>query len=492
MYMSGGYDIEKIASVVGSENIFKEDGDISPYRKGGPVSGGDPVAVVKPPDNRSVRNLIKLARKEGMNLVFRSSTTPSIHGASVPRGKAIIVDMSEMGRLLRLDRRNKVALIEPGVTFEKLIPEAEKAGLKVLMPLLPRKGKSVLASCLEREPIIIPKYHWDMTDPLLCTEIIFGTGDIFRTGSAAGPGSLEMQWASGLAQKNPMGPAQTDFVRIVQGSQGTMAAVTWCSLKLEVKPSAHRIYFCAERNIELLIDLTYRALRQRLGDEWFVLNSQALATVVSKDGDNIHDIADAQAPYTLVFGISGYEYLPEERISYQEKDISNHAQAAGVALRSEIPGCSWRRMERIISGVSELPYYKTRVEGAFYDIFFLTTLNRVPRFLSIMNEQAEKHGYPAERIGVYIQPIQQGRNAHVEFTLYYKPEDEPHIIDLFDSASKALAKEGAFFSRPYGIWADIAYERCADTVRALRLVKNILDPDHILNRDRLCFSREVV
>ncbi len=67
---------------------------------------------------------------------------------------------------------------------------------------------------------MIPKYHWDTTDPMLCTEIVFGTGDIFRTGSAAGPGSLKEQWAHGGAQKNPMGPAQTDFARIVQGSQG--------------------------------------------------------------------------------------------------------------------------------------------------------------------------------------------------------------------------------------------------------------------------------
>ena len=99
-----------------------------------------------------------------------------------------------MDKIVRSDRRNKVALIEPGITFQELIDEADKMGLKVLMPLLPRAGKSVIGSYLEREPIQIPKYHWDMTDPLLCTELVFGTGDLFRTGSAAGPGSLEQQW----------------------------------------------------------------------------------------------------------------------------------------------------------------------------------------------------------------------------------------------------------------------------------------------------------
>jgi len=114
-----------------------------------------------------------------------------------------------MDRIPHINRRNKVAIIEPGVRFGTLQAEAKKRGMKALLPLLPRASKSVVASCLEREPITIPKYHWDMTDPMLCVEVVFGTGDTFRTGGAAGPGSLEEQWKSGASQKNPMGPAQT-------------------------------------------------------------------------------------------------------------------------------------------------------------------------------------------------------------------------------------------------------------------------------------------
>jgi hypothetical protein len=44
---------------------------------------------------------------------------------------------------IRVDRRNRVAMIEPGVTFEELIPAVEKEGLATFMPLLPRSRKSV-------------------------------------------------------------------------------------------------------------------------------------------------------------------------------------------------------------------------------------------------------------------------------------------------------------------------------------------------------------
>ena len=47
---------------------------------------------------------------------------------------------------------------------------------------------------LEREPVTMPKYQWDISDPLACTQVFFGTGDEFRTGQAAGPGTIKEQW----------------------------------------------------------------------------------------------------------------------------------------------------------------------------------------------------------------------------------------------------------------------------------------------------------
>jgi FAD/FMN-containing dehydrogenase len=483
---------EKLSAIVGAGHVSDDSSLLSTFSEAGAVSGGKPQLVVRPSSTAEVREVVKLARSEGLNLVFVSSAPPRLRGDSVPVGEAVIVDMSGMDKIVRLDRRNKVALIEPGVTFEQLIPKVDAVGLKVLMPLLPKRGKSVLASSLEREPILIPKYHWDMTDPMLCTELVFGTGDLFRTGSAAGPGSLEQQWAAGGAQKNPMGPAQTDFVRVVQGSQGTMAAVTWCSLKLEVKPSIHKIYFVPDSKLERLSDLTYRAMRPKLGDEWLILNAWQLATIIAEDTAKIEEVAAQQAPWTVVYGVSGYEYLPEQRVAYQEHDLAAHAQACGVIATPEVPGCSARRMERILAAPSPEPYYKAAPKGGFSDIFFVTTLDKVPSFVEVMEAEAEKLGYPASRVGTYIQPIQQGRNVHLEFTLYFDPADAGKALELFDAASAALSEAGAFFSRPYGPWSGLAYARCPDTVSALRKVKDMLDPDHVLNRGKLCFTKEEV
>ena len=68
------------------------------------------------------------------------------------------------------------------------------------------------------------------------------------------------------------------------------------------------------------------------------------------------------------------------------------------------------------------------------------------------------------------------------------PEEVEQVRTLLDSAARKCMDKGGFFSRPYGSLADRVYEKCPDTVSALKKVKDILDPQGILNPGKLCFS----
>jgi hypothetical protein len=483
-----------LVEIVGQENVGDEEALLSSFRREDFESGEKPMLIVKPRDRSEVEELIRLARKLRINLVPCSSGTPHMKGGTLVQHKGIVVDLSGMDRIVLVDRRNKVAVIEPGVTFSQLKEETDKIGLKILTPLLPKAGKSVLASCLERDPILIPKYHWDMTDPLLCTEVVFGTGQLYRTGSAGGPGSVKEKIAAKSMFKNPLGPGQSDLVKIVQGSQGTMGIVTWASVKLEVRPTIHRLYFVAHNDLGKLIDFSYRVLKPKLADEFFILNSHAFASMVAQDPGDIKRGTEKEKNYILVYGVSGYDVCPEERVAYQEQDIMKIAKAVGLEISSEVTNTTGREFRTIIEEPSPEPYYKERVKGAFRDIMFLSTMDRVEHFMSVMFETATDHLCPESDLGVYIQPILFGRACQIEFSLFYNPEDKAEsetVYSLYLKASKKLSEAGGFFSRPYGYWADLAYDRCPDTVRTLKKVKSIFDPQNILNQGKLVF-KEVV
>ena len=137
------------------------------------------------------------------------------------------------------------------------------------MPLAPRSSKSVIGSMLEREPITIPSHHWDSTDPLLCAEVVFGTGDKFRTGEASGPDTIEEQWELGKAQMNPFGHSHMDVQRLLAGAQGTMGIVTWATLKCCYLSRLSRALLVPSASLEPLIDLSYQLVKFRLGGQPF-------------------------------------------------------------------------------------------------------------------------------------------------------------------------------------------------------------------------------
>jgi FAD/FMN-containing dehydrogenase len=482
----------ELTKIVGAKNVLDSEKALAEYAKDMSfVSRVRPRCVVKPKNTDEVQAIIKWANETRTPLVPVSSGAPHFRGDTVPSaGGAVIVDVSGMKKIIRVDRRNRVAMIEPGLTFAELLPELEKEGLRLNMPLLPRKSKSIVGSMLEREPVIMPLYQWDAIDPLTCIEVIFGTGDMFRTGSAAGPGTLEEQWKAGQAQVNPMGPGQTDFARVVQGSQGTMGIVTWVSVKCEATPTLQKPFLAGSEKFEKLSDFIYRLVWLKIVDECLVLNNAHVAAILARNPEEYNNIRNSLPAWLCFFCLAGYEYFPEERVAYQEKEMIESAQRLGLQPSGAVSGVSAYELLRMFGKPSEEPYWKLRHKGACQDIFFLTTLDRVPKFVDVMYDAVEKNAYPSSDLSIYVQPMVQGTSCHCEFNLFYDPKNAREVArvsELYTQAGEALMNAGAFFSRPYGAIADMAYRRDGETTAALRKVKAIFDPNNIMNAGKLCF-----
>jgi FAD/FMN-containing dehydrogenase len=483
----------RLAKIVGAGNASSKAATLDEYsRDMSFVNPVRPACVVKPKNTSDVEKLVKLANKTKTPLVPVSSGPPHFRGDTVPSiGGAVIVDLSGMKKIIRVDRKNRVAMCEPGVTLGEMIPAVTREGLRLNMPLMPRQTKSVVGSMLEREPVIMPKYHWDIADPLACVEIIFGTGDMFRTGAAAGPGTLEEQWAAGGSQKEAAGPGQVSLYRVIQGSQGSMGIVTWASFRCELLPSVEKPFVVGTADIEKLFDFIHWIIRLRLVNECFVLNGANLAAMMAEKwpGD-YRDIKDSLPPYVLLYNVAGYEHLPEERVAYQVKDVNDVAQRVGVEPAGAAGKVSAGELLKAANQPSAEPYWKLRPKGGCQDIFFVTIYDKIPGLMAAMNELADEVGYPASDMGVYLQPIVQGVNCHVEFNLFYDPDnakDAARVKQLSELAVRNLECRGAFFSRPYGENTSLIVNRDAATVDAMRRIKSIFDPNNIMNPGKLCF-----
>jgi len=312
----------ELKAIFGADNVTNEPNILERYKSDmslGLVRPKLPEYIVWPENIKQVQQLVQMANKKSIPLIPTSSDFPKFHGTSIPRkDHTIIVNFSRMKKILNVDVKNRGIMVEPGVNFEEYIKEAKKANLRPHLPLHPYSKKSVVGAALDRESVVIPKYHWDIADPLLCTELVFGTGNMFRTGVAAGPGNLTKQREAGGAQKNPMGPAQFSPYRIVQGSQGSIAMVTWTTLKVQRAIDMREIFYVTSGTLRAYFDFIYEILKFRLRDELFILNNLNLATLLEKDSANIEKLRDKLPNWIGIISITGIGSLAQDKIDWQK------------------------------------------------------------------------------------------------------------------------------------------------------------------------------
>jgi FAD/FMN-containing dehydrogenase len=485
--------LEKLIDIVGGANVSDDGAELASYSKDlSFVNATRPACVVRPQNAAQVKQLVVAANDSGTPLVPVSSGPPHFRGDTVPSaGGAVVVDLSGMKKIINVDRLRRVAMVEPGVTFGELIPAAETQGIRLNLPLAPRASKSVVGSLLDREPVVMPKYQWDIADPLACIEVIFGTGDDFRTGQAAGPGTIEEQWAVGGMQKAPYGPHVPSWHRLVQGAQGTMGIVTWSSLRCELIPSLQRPFVVGSSRLEPLLEMAGWLIRLRAVNECFVLSSTDLAALFAEDWPADYSRLKADLPaWILFYVVAGYEFFPEERVATYLDEITAITMRLGLSPAGAIAGICARDILKTVQRPSQEPYWKLRPKGSCEDVFFLTTQERIPGLVDIVQGVAASAGYPATDLGVYVQPIVQGTSCHVEFNLFYDPANSgeaERVRHLSRAATMALLDAGAFFSRPHGDNARMIMNRDGASVEMLKNLRQIFDPNNVMNPGKLCF-----
>jgi len=387
-----------------------------------------------------------------------------------------------MDKIREIDPRNKRVKVEAGVTWAKLQDALAKEGMMVCNPLLPHPDKSAVTSALEREPIIIPKTEY--SDLILSQELVLASGELFWTGTALGK-----------AMKDQCFPdAFVPGARLWQGAQGTLGITTWANLKAEFIPVKDKVFFLAFDGIEDLAEAIYRLERRMLGYECFGLNRLNLAAILAGDSDSEFETLKTKLPpWMVVLCLSALDFLPEEKIAYEEEALADIASELGFNPASTltcIPGLDSRLLGMLRKPWAGENYWKLRHRGGCADIFFHTTLDRAAEFSQAIIEVTAKSGYDAGDIGIYLQPLDRGRACFAQFGLHYRPGNETEVNrvrELYLEASKVVVKMGGFFTTPYGPWADLVYARTTGYTATLKIVKDAYDPNHILNPGKLCF-----
>ncbi len=480
--------MERFKDLAGPNHFYDGDEILSKYSKDHSfVNPRKPLAVIKPKSTDKIKKIIDLANETLIPIIPTSSGFPKFHGDTIPAIPGVVVDLSNLDQVLRVDRRNRIAIIEPGVTFGNLRAVLENNGLIPYTPLLPRSTKSVLSSALEREPITVPKDHWEFNDPLAGGEVVIGDGHVQGFGDTGGRTKQEAEKGEAIPVI-PVGPSNVGWLTMIQGSQGTMGIVSWGAVRCRIKPSIQKPFFVARHDLKDIIPFLQKLLKFRFCEELFILNGFGLANILSEDADEIKRLRAALPPWILFVNLAGRENYGEKEVEWKEDQVRAASVEEGLELRDAVAGFS---ALSLLGNLQKAPDKdrRLRFKNSCQVLPFSTTLDKTPELVAAAPRMSADYGYPSVDLSIYIQPTIQGCQCDGEILFPYDSGNAPEaemVRNLFVTASSKMANLGAYYSRPYGMLADIVYKD-AGVVDILRKMKTILDPNGILNSGKLCF-----
>src|SRR5574337_400449 len=119
--------ISELRSIVGPQYVLVEKEDVIVYEQDGSILQVLPEIVVLPADVGEVSEVVKSARRAGVPIVPRGSGT-GLAGGAVPAEGGIVLSLARLNRIVELDLRNRVAVLEPGVINAEVTKAVANAG----------------------------------------------------------------------------------------------------------------------------------------------------------------------------------------------------------------------------------------------------------------------------------------------------------------------------------------------------------------------------
>lgn len=191
-----------------------------------------PKGVAFPESEEEVREIVSLCRTKNLKITPRGAGT-GFAGGSVPSPNSIVVSTERMDKIVDIDDKNLLALVEPGVVTAHLQKTASEFGL--MYPPDP----SSLESCTVGGNVA--------TNAGGPKAVKYGVTADYVTGLSAVIGTSEVYQDLSPVRKNVVG---LNVTPLFVGSEGTLGIITKVLLKLVPKPETRKLLLAHFRNLE--------------------------------------------------------------------------------------------------------------------------------------------------------------------------------------------------------------------------------------------------
>ncbi len=413
-----------------------------------------PDAVVFVENTKQVQEVVKLAGKYKTPVICRGAGT-NVVGACRAEHGGIILNFSQMNKILNLSRENMTATVQPGVIVGDLQKEADRLGL-FYPPDPSNLAVSTIGGSIAQSSGGAKTFKYGSTkDYVIDLKVVTAKGEILRTGAST--------------IKNATG---YNLNSLFVGSEGTLGIVVEATLKLIPKPEAKRVLMAYFDTVQDAVDAVDAVIEQRIFPATLdFMDKNAIQTVEKFYPANL--LCDKEA--ALVIEVDGFA----SAIEYQQKIIVSilercRASAIQYSTNEEEYGKIWTARRSSMGACAKLKPNVTTDD-------VIVPRKNLEKLVLGIREICKKYNLDVCMVG----HVGDG-SVHPQIPIDYGDEDEYRRFKLAKSEIYELtASLDGILSGEHGIGADkrehISKVINETALNYMRQIKKTLDPDNILN-----------
>lgn len=418
---------------------------------------GSASAVVFPLTTEEVSRVLRYAYENSIPVTPRGAGT-NLTGSTVPLKGGIVLDMSRMNHIIEIDHGTFTAVTEPGVTLKELQEAVEAEGL--FYPPDPGERLASIGGNISTNAGGMRAVKYGVTrDYVRGLEVVLADGTVIRLGSK------NVKDSSGFSLKN-----------LITGSEGTLAVITKCILRLVPKPektvTAVAAFGSLEAGIKSVIDV--------LGADITPTAVEFVERRVAALGEDYVGVSfpfpDAQAYILLT--LDGDAESIGSRLAKLKRTLDKSGADGVRILDDEEAADIWRVRGALVTSIEAVS------EQVPVDV--VVPLDRTAEFIKYVNELSESTGMTLAGFGhagdgnVHISVVRGGLDDEEWETLRTRNMD-----NIYDHA----AALGGLTSGEHGIGLTkkAFFRRNTDpaAVLAMKKIKQALDERDILNSGKI-------
>lgn len=452
----------QIIAIVGPERSLDSDNDRFTYSYDGSfvplVPAHLPDLTVFPLNVDEVAKVVRLCNEHGVPLVPRGAGSGRT-GGSIPVKGGVVLSLERMNRILEIDRKNMIALVEPGVRTIDLCKAVEAVGL--FYPPDPSSWTvSTMGGNIAENAGGARAVKYGVTkDYVMGLEVVLADGTVITTG--------------GKAVKNVTG---YDLTHLFVGSEGTLGVVTKILVRLVSKPEAKKtlllMFATVDDASECVSDMLSSGIVPASAEIMDKTSIQAVARFRKVD-------IPAEAEAALLIDIDGpQKLLDDQAVAVAETGRRHHAvqiREAGTAAEADELWVLRRTMGPAVAAIA-----KNKIGE---DISVPRAA--LPEMIRRLGEIGKKHGLTIAVFG-----HAGDGNLHPSIlTDLSRPGARERVDEAVAEVFRAALDVGGTLSGEHGIGITkkpfIEEALGKGGVEALRAVKRALDPKGILNPGKI-------